>query len=93
MCLSLLYVAVIKHRSKATYGGKGLFQLTLPGHNPSLREAKAGTLEQQLKQRPHGSATYWLPSYGFTQPNFLNSSEPPAQGCADQCAGPSHSNH
>ena len=33
---------------KATWGGKGLFGLQLPGHTPSLREVRAGT-QRNLK--------------------------------------------
>lgn len=41
-------IALVKH--KTTWGGEGLFHLILC--NPSLREAKAGTWGQEVKQRP-----------------------------------------
>jgi hypothetical protein len=37
---------------KATWGGKGLFQLTHPNNSPSLREVRAGSWRQELKQKP-----------------------------------------
>lgn len=39
-------IAVIKHMTKATLAGKGLFQLTYPHQSPSLKEVWGGTWRQ-----------------------------------------------
>lgn len=42
-CISLPSVAMTNTLIKSNLGRKCLFQLTLSGHNPSLREVRAGT--------------------------------------------------
>jgi hypothetical protein len=58
-------------RWKSNLGRKGLIQLTLPDHSPSLEEVKdrnssrAGTQRQGQVQRPWRDAVYWLASHGL----------------------------
>lgn len=58
------YCYDLKPQTKAVWGAKGLFSL----HNPTyslLREAKAGTGRQELKQKPCKKAPYWIIPYGL----------------------------
>lgn len=70
----LLPVAVINTVTTRNGGGKGLFQLTLPGHTPSQQEFKAGTEAETIKE--HGSLAY----SHHAQPLFSHCLGPPAQG-------------
>lgn len=53
---------------KVTWRGKGLCHLR--AYSPSLCEVRAGTLRQELKQRPWESSVYWLAS--LTTSAFLH---------------------
>ena len=52
------YIAAIKTMTKASWRGKGLFGLHIPGHDGPLKNAKAGTWGQELKQRPWSNTAY-----------------------------------
>lgn len=72
--------------TKATWGERGLFHLTLPCICPPHREVGAGTEAEAY-------ALTSLPSQ-FAQLAFPYSLEPPAQGeHHPQGAGPFHVNH
>lgn len=51
---------MIKSITKATFGAKGFFHLTLPGNSPSMREVKAGT-----QAKPQRDAAYWFAHLAF----------------------------
>lgn len=56
---NLLSLAMIKHRAKATCGGKALFHLI--ACSPSSRRAKAG-LKGRWRQKTWRNAAHWLHS-------------------------------
>jgi hypothetical protein len=63
----LVRVTIVeKYHDQSNFRGKGLFQLTLPGNTPSLREVSKGrNWRQELMQKPWRGAIYWLASGGF----------------------------
>lgn len=49
----VFFCTVIEHFDhNQLRGRKGLFQLRLPGHSPSLREVMTGTLGRDLNRTP-----------------------------------------
>ena len=50
-CSNFFGVAIRKHYDQSNSGKKGFNWLTLPGHSPSLREVRAGAMED---------CSYWL---------------------------------
>lgn len=76
-----------------TLRGKNLFQHAVSHPNPSWKEVGAGTQGRNLEVETEADAIqescFW-----FSQPAFLYTSEPPAQGWHHpQWYGPSHINH
>ena len=76
-----------------TLRGKNLFQHAVSHPNPSWKEVRAGTQGRNLEVETEADAIqescFW-----FSQPAFLYTSEPPAQGWHHpQWYGPSHINH
>jgi hypothetical protein len=73
--------AVINIRTKNNLR-RTLFKLTLPYHNPSLRESKSSnrtvTWRQEAKQKPWKSAAHWLPFTWLAQFLFLYTPGSPA---------------
>lgn len=58
-------IAVIKHPNQnATLEERGLFQLTLSGSSPLLREVRTQNWRQEPIPRPWRRTAYWLPPYG-----------------------------
>ena len=55
------------------------FNLHLSGHNPSLKEVRAGTQGRTLEAGSDAEAMEGVP-YWLAQPAFLYNSGPPAQG-------------
>lgn len=55
--------------TKATWGGKGLFQLTLPGSSPSLKEVRTRT---QRGREPGGKCWWMQRPWKGTLPGLLN---------------------
>lgn len=67
-CVSL---AVIKHSDPKEFReGKDLFQPTLSGTSPSLREGRADTQGRNLQQKPQKAAC-WLAQSHPCLPSFL----------------------
>lgn len=46
--------------AKATWGGKGLLQVTLPGNDLPPKEVRAGTHSRNLEAEAMEAAAYWL---------------------------------
>lgn len=56
-------LAVIKYRdqNQQGWGEKGIIQLAVPYHSPSLREVRTRTQTgQEVMQRPWRGAAHWL---------------------------------
>lgn len=81
-CLSVFPGAMINTMTKSNCRGKGLFQLTLPGHTPPEQELKART-EAEITEE------YCLLVYSIfhTQPAFSYTPGPPAQGLTPPTGG------
>jgi hypothetical protein len=81
--------------TKSNLGGKGLFQLPLPYHNPFLKEVRmqtqAGTWRQKLMQRPWKSAAHWLASIVHSAWFLIKLGV--QERCCPPRAGPSYTNH
>lgn len=60
MCLSSLSITMRNANQKQPGKERVYFNSYLSGHIPSLREVRARTWRQDLKQRPLRSATNWL---------------------------------
>lgn len=63
-------------------GGKGLSHLTACSPLSTLRELKAGTWRQELKQRTWRRAAHWLPLHGLLIACFLIAARTTSPGVA-----------
>ena len=61
----MLWVDMLEHWRKTTWGGKALFDITAHDEGKPGQELTAGTRRQELKQRPWGTTPYWLLLYGL----------------------------